>query len=63
MDHHHLPNAARNNVLKIRMAIKWRAQTTLDETQAIIASALTGVDGAVAAQLVVACAILINHHY
>lgn len=49
--HHHAPNPARNEVLKIRTAIKRRAQTTLDGTQAIIAGALAGVDAAVAAQL------------
>ena len=42
--HHHAPNPARNEVLKIRTAIKRRAQTTLDGTQAIIAGALAGVD-------------------
>ena len=49
--HHHAPNPARNEVLKIRTLIERRAQTTLDGTQAIIAGALAGVDAAVAAQL------------
>ena len=51
MPHHHAPNPARNEVLKIKAAIKRRAETTLDETQAIIGGALRGVSNAVAAQL------------
>ena len=50
-DHHHTPNQARNEVLKIRSSIKRRAQTTLDGTQAIVGGALAGISPAVAAQL------------
>ena len=49
--HHHAPNPARNDVLKIRSYIKRRAQTTLDGTQAIVGGALAGINSAVAAQL------------
>ena len=51
MPHHHAPAPARNEVLKIKAAIKRRAETTLDGTQAIIGGALAGVSNAVAAQL------------
>ena len=49
--HHHAPNPARNDVLKIRTSIKRRAQTTLDGTQAVVGDALAGIAPAVAAQL------------
>ena len=44
--HHHAPNPARNDVLKIRSYIKRRAQTTLDGTQAIVGGALAGINSA-----------------
>ena len=45
------PNPARNEVLKVEAAVKRRAQTILDGTQAIIAGAVAGIEPAVAAQL------------
>ena len=51
MDHHHAPDPARNTVIKISAAIKRRAQTTLDGTQAVISGAVAGIDAAVAARL------------
>ena len=50
-DHHHRPDPARNSVIKISAALKRRAQTTLDGTQAIIAGEVAGIDAAVAARL------------
>ena len=42
--HHHAPNPARNDVLKIRSSIKRRAQTTLDSTRTVVGKVAMLID-------------------